>query len=159
MRVLVAGGGVAGIEVLLGLRDLAGDRVETTLLAPEDDFVYRPMAVAEPFSRGRARRHPLSDIAADAGATLVRGALAAVEDATRTAVTADGQRLGYDALVVAVGAGSEPAVAHAMTWTPESDAEVYGGLLRDLEEGYSRSVAFVVPLGVAWPLPAYELAL
>jgi sulfide:quinone oxidoreductase len=36
---------------------------------------------------------------------------------------------------------------------------VYGGLLRDLDEGYTKRVAFVVPVGVAWPLPGYELAL
>jgi sulfide:quinone oxidoreductase len=46
-----------------------------------------------------------------------------------------------------------------LTWTPESDADVYGGLLRDLDEGYTKRVAFVVPVGAAWPLPAYELAL
>ena len=35
LRVLVAGGGVAGMEALLALRDLAGDRTERTLLTPE----------------------------------------------------------------------------------------------------------------------------
>lgn len=59
LRVLVAGGGVAGLETLLALRHLAGDRIERTLLTPEPEFVYRPMAVAEPFSRGRAQRHRL----------------------------------------------------------------------------------------------------
>jgi sulfide:quinone oxidoreductase len=44
-------------------------------------------------------------------------------------------------------------------WPPETDAALFGGLLRDLEEGYTKSVAFVVPPGVAWALPAYELAL
>ena len=34
-----------------------------------------------------------------------------------------------------------------------------GGLLADLEEGYAKRVAFVVPEGAGWPLPAYELAL
>ena len=45
------------------------------------------------------------------------------------------------------------------TWTPLLDQEVFGGLLADLEEGYAKRVAFVVPPDVAWPLPAYELAL
>jgi sulfide:quinone oxidoreductase len=36
---------------------------------------------------------------------------------------------------------------------------VFGGLLRDLDEGYTKKVAFVVPPGAYWPLPAYELAL
>jgi sulfide:quinone oxidoreductase len=159
LRVLVAGGGVAGLETLLALRDLAGDRTERTLLTPEAEFVYRPMAVVEPFGRGRAQRHRLDVIANDLGAALIPGALAEVDDRTRTAVTSTGERLSYDALVVAIGAGSEPAFARALTWTPESDDEVYGGLLRDVEEGYAKRVAFVIPPDVAWPLPGYELAL
>jgi len=159
LNVLVAGGGVAGLEVLLALRHLAGNRIERTLLTPEDEFVYRPMAVAEPFARGHAQRHRLDAIAHDLGARLVRGSLADVDDRTHTATTSAGERLSYDALVVAIGARSELALERALTWTPESDGEIYGGLLRDVEEGYTKRVAFVIPPGVAWPLPAYELAL
>jgi sulfide:quinone oxidoreductase len=160
LRVLVAGGGVAGLETLLAMRDLAGERIEPTLLTPEQEFVYRPMAVAEPFARGQAQRHHLDAIAQDLGARLVRGSLATVEDRTRTAVTSIGDSLSYDALVVAIGARSEPALQEgALTWTPDSDHEIYGGLLRDIEEGYTKRVAFVIPADVAWPLPAYELAL
>ena len=82
-----------------------------------------------------------------------------VDPASRTAVASTGQRLSYDALLVAVGAGSEAAFRQVLTWTPETDAELFGGLLRDLDEGYLKRVAFVVPPGVAWALPAYELAL
>jgi sulfide:quinone oxidoreductase len=121
--------------------------------------VYRPMAVAEQFSRGHAQHHRIDAIAEDLGARLIRGSLAAVEGGTRTAVTRAGERLSYDALVIAIGAGGEPAFARALTWTPETDDEIYGGLLRDVEEGYTKQVAFVIPPGVAWPLPAYELAL
>jgi sulfide:quinone oxidoreductase len=46
--VLIAGGGVAALEAMMALRDLAGERVRMTLVAPEPDFVYRPMAVAAP---------------------------------------------------------------------------------------------------------------
>jgi sulfide:quinone oxidoreductase len=159
LRVLVAGGGVAGLETLLGMRHLAGERIEPTLLTPEEEFVYRPMAVAAPFARGQARRHRLAAIAENLGARLVCGSLATVEDRTRTAVTSTGERMSYDALVVGIGARSEPALQSALTWTPESDAEIYGGLLRDIEQGYSKRVAFVIPADVAWPLPAYELAL
>jgi sulfide:quinone oxidoreductase len=159
LRVLVAGGGVAGLEALLALRDLAGDRVESTLLTPEREFVYRPMAVAHPFSRGHAQHHEIAMIAHDLGVELVRGGLTDVDVDADTVVTSHGDRLTYDALLVAVGAGDEPAVEGATTWTPDRDPEVYGGLLRDLEEGYTRRIAFVVPRDVAWPLPAYELAL
>src|SRR5919199_5720279 len=87
LRVLVAGGGVVGLETLLALRDLAGERVRCTLLTPEREFVYRPMAVAEPFSRGRAARHRLDAIARDLGAELVPGRLAAVDPPCRPAPT------------------------------------------------------------------------
>ena len=157
--VVVAGGGVAGLEAVLGLRDLAGGRIAITLLSPEPEFVYRPMAVAEPFGRGRAARHELADIAGDLGVDVVPEALAAVDDARRIAITSGGDELSYDALLVAVGADSEPAFRRVLTWTPERDPELYAGLLADLEQGYSKRVAFVVPPGVAWTLPAYELAL
>src|SRR6185437_5606279 len=135
------------------------DRVELTLLSRDAEFVYRPMAIAEPFGRGRADRHPLGDIAADTDAELIRDTLVEVDAESRVAITDAGQRLSYDALLVAVGAGSEPAFRQVLTWTPETDAELFGGLLRDLDEGYLKRVAFVVPPGVAWALPAYELAL
>ena len=156
---LIAGGGVAGLETCLALRDLAGDRVTCSLLTPEEEFVYRPMAVGEPFARGQAQRHRLDAIAAQLGVELIQGALASVDDSARVAITDSGRRLSYDALVVAIGARTEPAYKRALTWTPENDAEVFGGLLRDIEDGYSKRVAFVIPLAVAWPLPAYELAL
>src|SRR4051794_771979 len=159
LHVLIAGGGVAGLEAMLALSDLAGDRVTITLLAPESEFSYRPMAVAVPFARGRMQRHRLAEAAERVGAEFVRGALAEVDAGARSVTTADGRTLSYDALVVAVGAASTPAFDRVRTWTPELDHDVFGGLLADLEEGYSKRVAFVVPHDVAWPLPAYELAL
>src|SRR5918911_1629739 len=96
LRVLVAGGGVAGLETLLALRDLADDRVRLTLLTPEQEFVYRPMAVAEPFSRGRARGFALSEFPPGLAVRRKRGRLAEVDAGAREAVTDEGERLGYD---------------------------------------------------------------
>ena len=47
-RIVIAGGGVAGIETLLALSDLAGDGW-SYLLSPEPDFLYKPLLVEEPF--------------------------------------------------------------------------------------------------------------
>jgi sulfide:quinone oxidoreductase len=159
MRVLVAGSGIAGLEALLSLRDLAGDRVALTLLTPETQFVHREMAVAETFAHGHARPLPLENLTGDLGVELIQARLERVDDGRRVAYTDATEPLSYDALLVAVGATSEPAFPGAITWTPETDPEIFGGLRRDLEEGYSSGVAFVVPPGIAWPLPAYELAL
>jgi NADPH-dependent 2,4-dienoyl-CoA reductase/sulfur reductase-like enzyme len=54
-RVLIAGGGVAGLETLLALRALAGDRVDITLVTPDLRFVNRSMAVDQPFRTQRRR--------------------------------------------------------------------------------------------------------
>ena len=43
-HVLIAGGGVAGLEALLALRALAADRVDVGILAPELKFVNRAMS-------------------------------------------------------------------------------------------------------------------
>lgn len=158
-RVLIAGGGVAGLETVLALRDLLGERVDVTVVTPEREFVYRPMAVGTPFGRGHARRHRLADIGDQLRARMVCDRLQRVDVETRTAITAAGEQLGYDALVVAVGASSVPAFERVTTWTPEADSAVYGGLLADFEEGYSKRLAFVIPDAQYWPLPAYELAL
>jgi sulfide:quinone oxidoreductase len=159
LRVLVGGGGVAGVEALLTLRALAGDRVDLTLVDAQPDFTYRPMKVAEPFARGQAMHHPMAEIARDVGARLVTDSVVAVDDEARTAHTAGGEELRFDALLLATGARAEPAYEHALTWDDRSGPEHLGGLLRDIEQGYVRRLAFLVPPGPLWPLPAYELAL
>jgi sulfide:quinone oxidoreductase len=157
-RVVIAGGGIAGLEALLALRAIAGNRVEITLVSADEDFVYRPMAVARPFAMGHAKRTPLADATREAGATLKIAALESVDPAARTIRTSDGD-LEYDELILTIGARATPAFARGTTWDDRSDDDVVGGLLRDLEEGYAKSLAVVIPPGPGWPLPAYELAL
>jgi sulfide:quinone oxidoreductase len=156
---VIVGGGVAGLEALLGLREIAGDRVGLTLIAPDPDFSYRPLAVAEPFALGHAHRVPLKRFAEDTGAELVIDALTEVDDAGREAKLRDGGTRRYDALLVAPGGRAVSGVEGATTWWPGGDPDVYGGLLQDIDQGYAKRVAIVVPPGVVWPLPAYELAL
>ena len=159
MDVLIAGGGVAGLEALLGLQAIAGDRVQLTLAAPDPDFSYRPLAVAEPFALGHAHRVPLSRFAEDVGAELIVDAAVGVDDTARQLRLKGGGARAYDALLVAPGARAVSGVEGATTWWPGGDPETYAGLLRDIDEGYSKRIAIVVPPGAVWPLPAYELAL
>jgi len=159
MDIVIAGGGVAGLEALLALGGLAGNRARLHLVAPDPDFTYKPLAVAEPFAVGRPLRVALELVAADAGAELVVDAVTAVDDAAGVVTLASGRTLRYDALLLAPGARAADGVPGATTWRPGGDPEVYGGLLRDLEEGYARRLVIIVPPGASWPLPAYELAL
>src|SRR5205823_10105623 len=104
LKVLIAGGGVAGLEGALALRDLAGQRVNTTLLAPGPEFVYRPMRVREPFSYSAARRYPLDEIARDIGVELVPDAVKRLDPKNQVVHTEGGEQLPYDALLLALGA-------------------------------------------------------
>jgi len=159
LRVLIAGGGVAALETMMALRALAGDRVQITLLAPDRDFHYRPMAVAEPFALAQARHIALVAIAHDFDARLVKGELAAVDPTEHRVVTGDGATIGYDALVIACGTQMRPAYEGVITVNDRSLGATLRGLVQDVEEGYTREIAFLAPVQAFWPLPLYELAL
>ena len=159
LDIVVAGGGVAGLEGLLALREALGDRARLTLIAPDPEFTYRPLAVAEPFGLGHAHRVPLSRFASDTGAELVIEGVEAVDDEAGEVHLSNRGTRRFDALLLAPGGRPVVGVDGATTWFPSADSDAYGGLLRDLEEGYAKRLAIVVPPGAVWPLPAYELAL
>src|SRR5437867_1129720 len=96
LEVLIAGGGVAGLEAVLALHDLAPDHVRMTWLTPDPDFVYRPHLVEEPFSTRPAERLALAPIADELGASLVRGKLVGVDAEGHRAILDDGSALDYD---------------------------------------------------------------
>jgi sulfide:quinone oxidoreductase len=159
LRVLIAGGGVAGLEAMLALRELAGDLVDIELLAPEPAFWYKPLAVAEPFDAGQARHFELAGIAEAADAAFTLGQLASVDDEARIARTGRGAEISYDVLVVACGVLSRPAIAGALTFRGPADSDAFRRLLVEAESGDVHSIAFAFPDTAAWPLPLYELAL
>ena len=158
-RVLIAGAGVAGLEAALALSDLAGERVAVTLLAPNAQFSYRPMTIAEPFAFAAAQHRTVAVVAADAGAELVAESFAWVDPAAKVAHTEDGTALPYDALLLALGARVRAPFAHAVTIDDRRMDEVLHGIVQDIEGGYIDSIAFVSPSRLGWPLPIYELAL
>ena len=115
-RVLVVGSGVAAVECALALHALAGSRVEIELLAPSTELVYRPSSVETPFGGETAPRVDLTRLVDELGVRLHHDSLAAVEPENHRVLTKDGQRLGYDALVVATGARSREAIPGAVTF-------------------------------------------
>jgi sulfide:quinone oxidoreductase len=159
LRVLVAGGGVAGLEMLLGLRALAGDLVDLELLAPEPRFWYRPLAVTEPFEPGGAHNLELAAVADAAAAGFTLDRLVSVDADTHTARTGLGATIDYDELVIACGTLPRPTLDGTLAFRGPSDRDAFRALLSELERGIVRSVAFVVSGTAVWPLPIYELAL
>jgi sulfide:quinone oxidoreductase len=157
-RVLIAGAGVAGLETLLALRSLAGDRVAITILAPETKFTNRPMSVHAPFKPKRVRGLKLADVAAEFGATWRRGTLARVDHQRHVAVTGSGEEVAYDKLILAMGARPEWE-SHAQSYCDGHDAEANRLMLHQLRDGLISKIAYVKPPGASWPLPLYDLAL
>ncbi len=158
-RVLIAGGGVAALEAALALHDLGGERVSLTLIAPNRELVYRPMTVREPFAYPTAGRYPLEKFANDVGAELVKDSFAWVVAPERVVHTDSGAQHPYDALVLGLGARVHVRYEHAITIDDGRLDEQLHGLIQDVEGGYVKRLAFVIPPRMAWPLPIYELAM
>ena len=158
-HVVIVGGGVAGLEALLALQALAGDRVDLTLVAEHDWFVDRPVTVAEPFGLASAARHSVPDIVAERGARFVGASVVEVQADAHRVTCADGTQLGFDTLILAPGARASAPVADAIAFGLEGSGRAIGAMLDRLRSGEGRSVAFVAPSTTGWLLPLYELAL
>jgi len=158
-KIIVAGGGVAGLEALLALHALLGGTVELELLAPDPEFHYRPIAVAEPFGFGEVRRLELARITSDHGAHLRSGALETVDAGEGVALSTSGERLDFDYLLVATGARQVPALPGALTFGGSVDRERLERVIDQIRVGSVRRIVFAAPAVVAWLLPLYELAL
>ena len=155
-HVLIAGAGPAGVEAALTLERIAGGRVA------HDDRraggTLRPPPAGRPLALRRGRRSA-PRARRLAGAHVRRGTVVSVDSAAREVRLGDGEILGYDALLIAVGGIQRSPYPHALAFgTPGSEERMHG-LIQDLEDGYIKRIAFVVPPAASWPLPIYELAL
>lgn len=158
-RVLVVGGGIAGIEAILALRDLAGSRVEVELRDPRRQFVFRPFAVGEPYGAARIFRYDLDKLSRLCGAVFHPDGVVAVSPHERQAITRDGERLSYDHLLIATGARMLWSIPGAITFWGVADEGQVGDVVGRLRAGALRRLAFTMPGGSSWGLPLYELAL
>lgn len=68
--------------------------------------------------------------------------------------TGAGRTLAYDALLLAVGGRLGVPFEHVTVFDDAHADETFHGLVQDVEGGYTRSVALVLPEGPTWPLPA-----
>ena len=156
-RVLIAGGGIGALAGALALREYAPSGVGLTLLAPGPDLVLVPETVLEATGGPPAGRYSLGAIAADLAADLVPDVLEAVDTEQQHAGTRESGLLGYDALLIAVGARPGPGVPGALRFAGARDAAALRAALESL--GPRPRVLFTTGAGVGWTLPLYELAL
>lgn len=157
--VLIAGGGVAGLEAVLAMREIERAPLSITLLSPTDEFVLAPLSVLEPFGSDEAPRVPLAEFCAEQGVELAPAGLAEVWPEAQRVLTDTGDELPYDSLLLCIGARRRSVLEGALDFRGGADTAAIEELIkraRGLEGG---RLAFVVPVGTTWPLPLYELAL
>ena len=156
---LIVGGGVGGVEAMVALHDLCGDRVEIVVHAPRREFLYRPLAVTEPFGVGEVLKFDLQQLTERCGASFSLDSIVSVDTDGQRVTTHDGDGVDYDYLIVASGARMLWTVPGAATFWGVSDEDASVDVVRELQAGALRKVVFTMPAGLGWPLPIYELAL
>jgi sulfide:quinone oxidoreductase len=159
-RIVVAGGGIAGIEFVLALRALLGDDAAISVVSPSPDLTMRPSLVAAPLGLLGRQGYPLSDLASDIGFTHVSAAVASVDPERTRIIVRGGDAIPYDTLVLALGARTLPAFDDAIHLGDAEGARGLEALHEELRRSDApQSVAFVVPARAGWTLPLYEAAL
>lgn len=143
----------------MAVRGLAEDRVTLTLIAPDLEFLYKPLVVEEPFSSQPAERRALAPIAEEFGAELVQGAVSEVAPERHELRLEDGRAVPYDATIVCVGGRPRRAFRSAVSFEVAPEPLGIDQILTEAAGRPPQTVAFVVPPGVTWSLPLYELAL
>jgi len=159
-RVLIAGGGVAGLEAMIAVRTLAGARVDIELISPEPSFVWRSLGVAAAF--GTIEAPPtvdLREIAQTLDARYVSDVVVGVNPATSSVILADGEPSSYDALIVCIGAHVQEAIPGAITFGAPGGTARLRKVLEHAERGEISRLVFAIPEHTGWQLALYELAL
>lgn len=159
--VLVAGGGIAGVEAILALRESGPPGMAIELLTVSPTFVLGPLSVAEPFGAGAAPELDLEEFCAEHDVTLRIDPLAEVWTESQRALTDSGVEVPYNALLLCSGARRRRIISaeEALTYTGGRESEDLEALIAEAAEAGSGKMVFLVPDDVVWPLPLYELAM
>jgi hypothetical protein len=157
-RIVVVGGGIAGVEAALTLtRTLT--RAHVTLVSQWKSLRMLPQLVYVPFgASSQSIDIPLGRALAPAGIDLQIGTCQHI-DIENHSITTDMGDIAYDALVVAPGTLPEPTNAYRLRTL--QDALRLRTSLEDLERSTDahRSIMLRVPSSCTWAPPAFEFAL
>lgn len=168
-RVVVAGGGFAGLETafLLNLR-LHAD-VDITLVSDQDHFLFRPNTIYIPFGLDPDElKIPLERPSSRQDIAFVGGRVRAADVGASRLELDSGESVAYDRLVLATGAAMRPEeipglAEHANTiWTPADMLQLRDQIERIVEkgkDGKKTRLVFLVPPNNKCSGPLYEMAM
>jgi NADH dehydrogenase FAD-containing subunit len=167
-KVVVLGGGFAGLETIFYLRHALGNRVDLTLVSDQDYFLFKPNTIYIPFGADPEQfKIDLKRPTQRKDIELIQARAEEIDAANKKVLTTAGD-LRYDYLVVATGAAMRPTEIpglreHALTlWTPEEMMDLRHGLKRLVEQaraGNRQKLLFLVPPNNKCSGPLYELVL
>ena len=155
MRVVIAGGGIAGVEcaltIALGRRD-----TDVTLIHQWPSLRILPNLVYVPFGVSAHRLDiPIVENLEAHGIRCISGTVEQI-DADARIVLVDGAAISYDKLVLAPG--TEPVRVAARTLRSLDDALLLRGDLEKIERARHGDVTVLQLPENTWPAPGYELA-
>ncbi len=167
-RVLVLGGGFAGLEAAFYLRYKLKDKVDLTLVSERDYFIFKPNTIYVPFGEDPEKFHvPLDKPTKKKDIAFVRGLVRDIDPERRT-VMVEGSTHEYDYLVVATGAAMRAAEVpgledNALTlWTTDDMLRLRDGLNGIAEKaasGERQRMLFLIPPNNRCSGPLYEIVL
>ena len=159
-HVVIAGGGVGALEGLLALQAVGADRVRISVLTATRHLTYRALSVAEPFGGDPAPRFDWEQITRDRGVRWIPDVVERVRPEARELDTRDGPPVGYDALLLALGARPAAGAARARSRSPgRATCSRSARRSRRWSPGGATRSRSSPPPASAWTLPLYELAL
>ncbi|HEV8339843.1 MAG TPA: FAD/NAD(P)-binding oxidoreductase [bacterium] len=160
-RVLVLGGGFGGLSAAYELHHLVGDRVDLQVIDASPTFMMGLRKLWLLDRRGGRAEGTRDRTRFAAGAVPVRPTQVEAIDLDARQVIADGDRLSYDFLIVALGAQARPdlipgGVEGGANLYAVDDAEALGAQLASLARG--RIVVAIAGLPYKCPPAPYEAA-
>lgn len=158
-KVLVVGGGVAALEVCLGIHWDKGIPLDVTLVTRDRDFIYRPLAVLEPFGRGASPSFPIAEVVEGCVGEVIYDEITAIDAGAGVATTASGREIEFDAAVIATGAVAQSELEGATVVGAPGSNEQLMRMMAEIDAGLVERVVFCAPRGASWALPLYELAM
>jgi len=165
-KILVLGGGFAGLEAAFYLRMKLKDRANITMVSDKDHFLYKPNTIYIPFGLDPSKLMiPLDRPTSRKDIEFVQAKAQEIDPITKTVKVA-GNSFPYDFLILATGAGMRAEEVPGLTeyaqtiWTPK-DMLRLGRSLNDIVEeaktGRLKRILFLVPPNNKCSGPLYEM--